>query len=172
MDPRAGLDDVEKRNSWPYRDLNSDPSVQPIASRYTDYTIPAPTSDLCACTDFTLKFRLNMLELTFCWTRLHFFNSHLLSCLAQNQGLNQLSTQISKWMKTFWNENKIVSHEIFQLRLCVVCQSNEIINMWHNMELVCCKFREHWWLNSSATVYSCQALPFIFCPSPRCIPGY
>jgi hypothetical protein len=35
VDPRAGLDDVEKRNS--------DPSiVQPVASRYTKYTIPAP----------------------------------------------------------------------------------------------------------------------------------
>jgi hypothetical protein len=35
--PRTGLDDVEKRNSRPYRDSNSDPSaVQPVASRYTD----------------------------------------------------------------------------------------------------------------------------------------
>jgi hypothetical protein len=43
MDPRAGLDDLEKRNSWPYRDSNSDPSVvQPVASRYTDWAIPAP----------------------------------------------------------------------------------------------------------------------------------
>jgi hypothetical protein len=32
-----------RENSWPYRDSNSDPSiVQPIASRYTDYAIPAP----------------------------------------------------------------------------------------------------------------------------------
>jgi hypothetical protein len=31
-------------NSWPYRDSNSDPSiVQPVASRYTDYAILAPT---------------------------------------------------------------------------------------------------------------------------------
>jgi murein endopeptidase len=30
-------------NSWPYRDSNSNPSVfQPVASRYTDYAIPAP----------------------------------------------------------------------------------------------------------------------------------
>jgi hypothetical protein len=29
-------------NSWPYRDSNFDLSVvQPVASRYTDYTIPA-----------------------------------------------------------------------------------------------------------------------------------
>jgi hypothetical protein len=35
VDPRAGLDDVEKRKF--YRDSNSDPSVvQPIASRYND----------------------------------------------------------------------------------------------------------------------------------------
>jgi hypothetical protein len=32
-----------RENSWPYRDLNSDPSVvQPVASRYTDYAMPAP----------------------------------------------------------------------------------------------------------------------------------
>jgi hypothetical protein len=38
--PRAGLDDVEK-----YRDSKSNPSVvQPVASRYTDYSIPAPTT--------------------------------------------------------------------------------------------------------------------------------
>jgi hypothetical protein len=38
--PRAGLDDVEKKNSWFYRDLNSDLSAfQPLASRYTNYAI-------------------------------------------------------------------------------------------------------------------------------------
>jgi hypothetical protein len=32
-----------RENSWPYRDSNSDSSIiQPVASRYTDYTIPAP----------------------------------------------------------------------------------------------------------------------------------
>jgi hypothetical protein len=31
-------------NSYPHRDLNSNPSVvQPVASRYTDCSIPAPT---------------------------------------------------------------------------------------------------------------------------------
>jgi hypothetical protein len=43
VDSRASLDDVGKTNSWAYQDSNSDPSViQPIASRYTDYTILAP----------------------------------------------------------------------------------------------------------------------------------
>jgi hypothetical protein len=38
VNPRAGLDDVEKKKF-----LNSDPSVfQPVASRYTDYPIMAP----------------------------------------------------------------------------------------------------------------------------------
>jgi hypothetical protein len=38
VDPRAGLNDVEKRKFWPCRYLNSDPSlVQPVASRYTNY---------------------------------------------------------------------------------------------------------------------------------------
>jgi hypothetical protein len=42
VDPTAGLDDVEKRNSWSYRDSNSDSSVvQLVASRYTDYSISA-----------------------------------------------------------------------------------------------------------------------------------
>jgi hypothetical protein len=38
VDPRAGLDEVQKReNSLPYQDSNSDPSVvQPVACRYTD----------------------------------------------------------------------------------------------------------------------------------------
>jgi hypothetical protein len=37
MDPRAGLDDVEKTKFLNLSDSNSDPSViQPIASRYTD----------------------------------------------------------------------------------------------------------------------------------------
>jgi hypothetical protein len=43
---RAGLDDVEKRNSLPYLGSNSDPSVvQPVASHYTDYAIPAPKEE-------------------------------------------------------------------------------------------------------------------------------
>jgi hypothetical protein len=42
MGRRAGLDDMEKRKFLPYPDSNSDPSVvQPVASPYTDYTIPA-----------------------------------------------------------------------------------------------------------------------------------
>jgi hypothetical protein len=32
-----------RENSWLYRDSNSDPSVfQPVASRYTEFSIPAP----------------------------------------------------------------------------------------------------------------------------------
>jgi hypothetical protein len=42
MDPRAGLDDMEKRKFLTYRDSNSDPStVQPVASPCTDYAFPA-----------------------------------------------------------------------------------------------------------------------------------
>jgi hypothetical protein len=42
VDPRAGLDDVEKRKFLPHRDSNADPSVvEPVASRFTDCDIPA-----------------------------------------------------------------------------------------------------------------------------------
>jgi hypothetical protein len=42
--PRAGLNDEEKENYSLYREWNSEPSVvQLIASRYTDYAIPAPS---------------------------------------------------------------------------------------------------------------------------------
>jgi hypothetical protein len=42
MDPRAGLDDMEKKNCCSHRDVNSDPLVaEAVASRYTDYAIPA-----------------------------------------------------------------------------------------------------------------------------------
>jgi hypothetical protein len=47
VDPRAGLDDMEKRKFLPYRDSNSDPSiVQPVGSRYNDYAIPAHLRDV------------------------------------------------------------------------------------------------------------------------------
>jgi hypothetical protein len=42
VDPRTGLDNVEKRKFLPYWDSNSDPSVvQLVAIRYTDYAIQA-----------------------------------------------------------------------------------------------------------------------------------
>jgi hypothetical protein len=38
VDPKAGVDDMEKLKILDYRDSNSYPSVvQPVASRYTDY---------------------------------------------------------------------------------------------------------------------------------------
>jgi hypothetical protein len=44
MDPRTGLDDVEKSIFLTHRDSNSDPSaVQSVASRYTDCAISALT---------------------------------------------------------------------------------------------------------------------------------
>lgn len=44
MDPRTGLDDVDMRKSFLYLDSNSDLyAVQPVASRFTEYAIPALT---------------------------------------------------------------------------------------------------------------------------------
>jgi hypothetical protein len=42
VDPRAGLDDVEKRKFLTLLGLSHPSLVQPVASRYTDYAIPAP----------------------------------------------------------------------------------------------------------------------------------
>jgi hypothetical protein len=43
VDPRAGLNDVEKIKFFTLPGLELDPSVvHPVASRYTDYAIPAP----------------------------------------------------------------------------------------------------------------------------------
>jgi hypothetical protein len=43
VDLRAGLDDEEKRKFLTLQGLEPHPSVvQPVASRYTDYAIPAP----------------------------------------------------------------------------------------------------------------------------------
>jgi hypothetical protein len=42
VNPRTGLDDMEKRKFLPHRDSNSDSSViQLIVSRYTGYAAPA-----------------------------------------------------------------------------------------------------------------------------------
>jgi hypothetical protein len=50
VDPRAGLDDVERIKFLTLPGLELDPSVvQPVASRYTDYTIPAPSSVITSC---------------------------------------------------------------------------------------------------------------------------
>jgi hypothetical protein len=44
--PTAGLDDVEKRKFLPPPGLElRPPVVQPVASRYTDYAIPASIRD-------------------------------------------------------------------------------------------------------------------------------
>jgi hypothetical protein len=44
VDPRAGRDDVKKRKFFTLPGLELRPSVvQPVASRYADYAIPAPT---------------------------------------------------------------------------------------------------------------------------------
>jgi hypothetical protein len=41
--PKTGLNDVESEQSFPYWDSNSDLSVvQPVASRYTEWAMPAP----------------------------------------------------------------------------------------------------------------------------------
>jgi hypothetical protein len=47
--PRAGLDDMERRQFLTLPGHNSEPSVvEPVASRYTDCVIPAPKQS-CTC---------------------------------------------------------------------------------------------------------------------------
>jgi hypothetical protein len=54
--PRAGLDGVKKRKFLNYQDSNSDSSVvQPVASRKTDYAIPAPITN-CGLINFRQGF--------------------------------------------------------------------------------------------------------------------
>jgi hypothetical protein len=65
MDPRAGLDEVEKRKFLHHWDSNSDPLVvQPVASRYTDYAIPTPFKSpdtACVCPGFVNQITLFIL---------------------------------------------------------------------------------------------------------------
>jgi hypothetical protein len=50
VDPRAGLDNMEKRNPWPCQNLNSDPLViQPVGSCYTDYTAQHTKHKVLVC---------------------------------------------------------------------------------------------------------------------------
>jgi hypothetical protein len=43
VDPWTGVEDMERKNTCSYQDPNSDPwVVQPVATRFTDCTIPAP----------------------------------------------------------------------------------------------------------------------------------
>jgi hypothetical protein len=54
--PEAVWTTWRRENSWPYRDANSDPSVvQPVASRYTDYSFPA-SQFLVKYSKYTYKF--------------------------------------------------------------------------------------------------------------------
>jgi hypothetical protein len=58
-----------RENSWPYRDSNSDPSVvQPVASRYTDYTVEVHSSKdgcslllihQCSCSEYQADYSTN-----------------------------------------------------------------------------------------------------------------
>jgi hypothetical protein len=56
VDPRAGLDDEEKRKFLTLPGLNSDPSVvQPVASRYTDSQVPLDGIVNCLYTFGSIK---------------------------------------------------------------------------------------------------------------------
>jgi hypothetical protein len=61
MDLRAGLDDVEKRKLFTLPGLELLPLVvQPIASRYIDYAIPAPPISLRSILILSTHLRLGL----------------------------------------------------------------------------------------------------------------
>jgi hypothetical protein len=78
VNPRAGVDDVERENSWPYRDSNSEPSlIQPVVSRYTGSTkTPKSEISLQSINGYRVVTRGDMIwvEATGCILQLLFVN--------------------------------------------------------------------------------------------------
>jgi hypothetical protein len=89
VDPRIGLNDVERDNSSPYRDSNSDPSVvQPIASRYTYYAISDAQGQICL---FFLRD-----EIIGGWRKLH--NKELHNLYSSPNKIRMITSRRMRWV--------------------------------------------------------------------------
>jgi hypothetical protein len=145
-------------NSWLCQDSNSDPSVvQPVASRYTDYAIPAPLPSidkaniLAHCTVNQLRFQITEIKFTqdgdvyfhrrmFQITYTHFDSGPSLAMSEPMQCKSDFSI-LSDQLGTFFHFCRISFWDIYMLHtemevdgwmIVIFVSSCRIISRWLN----------------------------------------